>query len=70
MKFAAVEEYLKGGGRLMVNLPKREDHGRTYNLDHGAPVSARQFEKLSEHLAPYDPPLIPGEEPQSYIWRH
>jgi hypothetical protein len=54
----------------MVNLPKREDHGRTYNLDHGAPVSARQFEKLSEHLAPYAPPLIPGEEPQSYIWRH
>lgn len=69
MKIALVKERLQAGSRLMVNLPAREGvTKRTFNLSCGSAVTQSQFDKLLANLAPCDPPLIPGADPQPYIW--
>ena len=63
-----VLQQVKAGARVMVNLPSREGHGKTYNLTDGANVSAYQFSQMEPFLKPCDAGLIADCDPQSYEW--
>lgn len=70
MKFALIKDRLQSGSRLMVTMPVGNmQTKRALNLSCGPVVSEDQFSKLRDNLTPSDPPLIPGAEPQSYIWK-
>lgn len=69
MKLSTIQEKLKAGTRLLVNVPNSANRNYlTYNLEQGGAVTPAQFENLKDDLTPCDPSLLPGEGPQSYVW--
>ena len=68
MKVMDVLKRIKSGARIMVHQPGEHGSKMHYSLDDGTAVSGEQLANIKDFLAPLDPPLIPGEEPQSYSW--
>lgn len=68
MNVLSVLQRVKAGSTVLVTLPCRDGHDKTYSLSDGTAVSRSQFTKIKPFLAPMDAGLLPDSEPQTYKW--